>query len=83
MFDYFESHKDSGFSTPDHINVCMPFKFRKPVEELKDIRMVNDMAGVGVQIAVMSDFERALKATMSTHSAIKKSLSPFCTMVMV
>ena len=45
--------------------------------------MVNDMAGVGVQIAVMSDFERALKATMATHSAIKKSLSPFCTMVMV
>jgi len=45
--------------------------------------MINDIAGVGVPINVRKDFESCLEVTVKTHSAIKNSLTAYCSMAMI
>lgn len=60
FYEYFETHKELGFATPKFINSIMPFSFRKPVQDLRDINMSNDIAGVNVPINIIKDFDESL-----------------------
>jgi hypothetical protein len=60
LYEYFEKHKELPFETPRKIDSVMPFSFRKPAQDIRDIRMNNDFAGVNVPINVRKDFDDSL-----------------------
>lgn len=60
----------------------MPFSFRKPVQDLRDINMNNDIAGINVPLNIIKDFDESLKAAMEINHNIKNSVLPYCSLAM-
>ena len=68
---------------PKQIDTLVPFSFRQPVKDLKDIRMVNDFAAVGVQLAIEEKFETALDRQKKINKDRLRSLAPFSALILV
>ena len=62
MYDYF-NEKGEDKVVPKSINVGVPFSLRKPVKEIKNVKMDNDFASLALSIeqhAVTTDaYEKA------------------------
>jgi hypothetical protein len=82
LYEYFDLHKDEH-KVPSVIDTLIPFSFRQPVKHLKDMKLVNDFAAVGVKLVIEKDFSTALSKQKAIYSSKLKSLGPFGSLKLV
>ena len=78
--DYFKKYSKVNGKTypiPDSILFCMPFSLREPVDDLKDIKMTNDISGTVLELPIRSDIKTAMKDFKVSIKNCIASLEPF------
>ena len=55
----------------------MPFSMRQPVENLSDVKMINDFAALPIKMEIKQTLEESLPVFRKKFHDMKSSLSPF------
>ena len=76
MYDYF-SEKGEDNVVPESINVGVPFSLRKPVKEIKNVKLDNDFASLALTLELHSKYDDAIVHTKKMFNYLKSSLQPF------
>jgi hypothetical protein len=64
LHDYFTKHQNEKgvqYKIPSEIDTLIPFSFRQPVKEVKDVKLLNDFCAVGCKLTIKKTMEEALK----------------------
>ena len=81
FYEYFEKYDKAPdgkrYPVPDSILYCMPFSLREPVEDLKDIRMSNEISGTVLEMPIRKDIESAITDFKKSMKACLAALEPF------
>ena len=75
MYDYFQEKGTEGYPTvPASINVAVPFSLRKPVKEIKNVKMDNDFASLALTLELHQKYDDAITHTKKMFNYLKSSL---------
>ena len=64
LHEYFSKHQEENgikYKIPNDIDTLIPFSFRQPVKEVKDVKLINDFCAVGCKITVKKSIYDAMK----------------------
>jgi hypothetical protein len=78
--DEAKRQKDKGqkvYPAVQNVRLLVPFSFRQPCKDLKDVQLHNDFGMIPLDVTVNADFKECLVEAKAKFNSLKTSLLPF------
>jgi len=72
-----EIEKEKVYKKPETCRFIIPFSFRQPVKELKDVKLENNLGYLPLEIMLSNDFDKVLNHTQQRFNYMKSSIMPY------
>lgn len=84
MYEYLKQEADRAkqqkkpiYEVPKTIRMAIPFSFRQPFKELKDVKFKNDFGSILMDLKLFDNFDDNLKDCKRQLDGLKTSLNPY------